>query len=140
MAPNFDLTGYATLKDVDDALDLSDLIYQKKGDYASKDYVSRAIEYVQGVIDRKYVLKKDVYRPTDMDDWSTEAATPLDITSNDSEGSGNGAYAHIFLEQSQYDALPSYDNNTIYFIYEESDDQPSGENWHFGDSFPIILT
>lgn len=140
MSPEFDLSGYATLKDIDDVQDIVDLLYQKKGDYASKDYVARAIEYVQGVIDRKYVLKKDVYRPTDMDDWSTEAATPLDITSSDNEGSGNGAYAHIFLEQSQYDMMHSHDNNTIYFIYEESDDQPSGQNWKFGDSFPIILT
>ena len=134
------LDDYVSTTSFDDYKAIVDTVYQKKGDYASKDYVSRAIEYVQGVIDRKYVLKKDVYRPTDMDDWSTEAATPLDITSGDSEGSGNGAYTHIFLEQSQYDALPSYDNNTIYFIYEESDDQPSDENWHFGDLFPIILT
>lgn len=138
VAPTFDLTGYATTKDIEDMEDVINLLYQKKGDYASKDYVARAIEYVQGVIDRKYVLKKDVYRPADMGDWSIETATPLDITPSESEGN-NGSYAHIFLEQTQYESLPSYDNDTIYFIYEESEDQPSG-SWEFGDSFPIILT
>lgn len=45
---------------------------------------------------------------------------------------------HVFLEQEEYDALSSYDRNTIYFIYEESDEQ--GGVWHFNDQFPIILT
>lgn len=49
-------------------------------------------------------------------------------------------YAHVFLTQEAYDALESYDNNTLYFIYEESEEEPSGDAWGFDDTFPIILT
>ena len=131
------LSNYATTSDLSNLQSTIDSVYQKKGDYASKDYVARAIEYVQGVIDRKYVLKTDVYSPADYSNWSTETPTPLDIPTEG--GDNSSAYSHIFLEQDQYDQLTSYDANTIYFIYEESEDQPSG-SWEFGDSFPIILT
>lgn len=131
------LSNYATTSDLSNLQSTIDSVYQKKGDYASRDYVASAIEYVQGVIDRKYVLKTDVYSPADYSNWSTETPTPLDIPTEG--GDNSSAYSHIFLEQDQYDQLTSYDANTIYFIYEESEDQPSG-SWEFGDSFPIILT
>lgn len=31
------------------------------------------------------------------------------------------------------------DRNTYYFTY-EGEDKPSGDTWHFGDAFPIVLT
>ena len=31
------------------------------------------------------------------------------------------------------------DRNTYYFTY-EGEDEPSGDTWHFGDAFPIVLT
>lgn len=46
-------------------------------------------------------------------------------------------YKYVVLTQDQYDLMLIHDENTIYFTY-ESDDQDS--DWHFGDSFPIILT
>lgn len=84
--------------------------------------------------DDRYVKKVDVYTP-DQNDYpgEEEPVSPTDPTSN----IGGDGYRHVFLTQGQYDQILLYDENTIYFIY-ESDDQSS--DWHFGDSFPIILT
>lgn len=40
---------------------------------------------------------------------------------------------HVFLRQSQYDALESYEDNTLYFTFEDS------EGSQFGDEFPLTL-
>lgn len=40
---------------------------------------------------------------------------------------------HVFLSQEEYDALPSYQNNTLYFILEPTID------WTFGGTFPVVL-
>lgn len=51
----------------------------------------------------------------------------------------NDPYKHSFLTAQQYDALQSYDNDTIYLIYEE-DQQVVPSQWQFGDSFPVTFT
>lgn len=43
---------------------------------------------------------------------------------------------HIFLTQVEYDALESYNKDTLYFIIEYHN---SGSASHFGDTFPFIL-
>lgn len=40
---------------------------------------------------------------------------------------------HVFLRQSQYEALESYEDNTLYFTFEDS------EGSQFGDEFPLTL-
>ena len=40
---------------------------------------------------------------------------------------------HVVLTESEYEALQTYDANTVYLITEDSE-------WGFGDEFPIILT
>lgn len=42
---------------------------------------------------------------------------------------------HIFITQAQYNALESYERDTLYLIIESS----GGETSHFGDTFPFIL-
>lgn len=116
-----------------------DVAYQKKGDYTTTSYVTAALTALQQIIDSKYVLKQDVYNPNNTTGWSTSAPTTITVEEGEGGGSASsGGYVHLFMEQDQYDNLLSYDNNTIYFIYEESE-SPSG-SWEFGDSFPIILT
>ena len=116
-----------------------DAAYQKKGDYTTTSYVTAALTALQQIIDSKYVLKQDVYNPNNTTGWSTSAPTTITVEEGEGGGSASsGGYVHLFMEQDQYDNLLSYDNNTIYFIYEESE-SPSG-SWEFGDSFPIILT
>lgn len=51
----------------------------------------------------------------------------------------NDPYKHSFLTAQQYEALQSYDNNTIYLVYEE-DQQVVPSQWQFGDSFPVTFT
>lgn len=51
----------------------------------------------------------------------------------------NDPYKHSFLTAQQYEALQSYDNDTIYLIYEE-DQQVVPSQWQFGDSFPVTFT
>ena len=63
----------------------------------------------------------------------TGGQTGGDDPGNNNNNTGDG-YTHCFLSQEEYDGLESYDNHTIYFIYEES------ETWAFGDEFPVILS
>lgn len=60
-----------------------------------------------------------------------------------------GDKKHVFLTQSEYDALEEYDRDTIYFILESANDDAYGSKfgdafpfrfgWAFGGEFPIIL-
>lgn len=43
---------------------------------------------------------------------------------------------HVFLTQEEYDALESYDEDTLYFILESKENT----NWVFGDSFPCVFS
>ena len=51
----------------------------------------------------------------------------------------NDPYKHSFLTAQQYEELQSYDNDTIYLVYEE-DQQVVPSQWQFGDSFPVTFT
>lgn len=48
-----------------------------------------------------------------------------------------GDKKHVFLTQSQYDALEEYDSDTIYLIIESADDEQDYENNQFGGRFPL---
>ena len=105
------------------------------------------VSNLKKLIKNKCVLKTDVYEPTNEADWESAELPPIDIPDDtqpsggngggSGNNSGNGGYIHLFLEQEQYDNLSSYSANTIYFIYEESE---QSETWAFGDEFPVILS
>ena len=46
-------------------------------------------------------------------------------------------YNHVFLQQDEYLSLESYDNHTIYFIWDT--DEQENENWTFPGTFPITF-
>ena len=49
----------------------------------------------------------------------------------------NDAYKHVFMTQSQYAELQEYDDNTIYFLWDD-EDAPSPST-SFPYSFPIVF-
>ena len=110
--------------------------------YYTKSQIRNALKKyaTQEWSDERYVKKTDLYTPDQTDQPSgpsqgqdsSGSSSPI----SDIGDSGDG-YRHVVLTQGQYDLMLIHDENTIYFIY-ESDDQNS--DWHFGDSFPIILT
>lgn len=83
----------------------------------------------------RFVLRSDTQPTTD--DEPGGQTTPPDTPYDPQPSNTGDGYRHVFLEQEQYDNMSSYDSNTIYFIYEES--EQSG-TWVFGDKFPITLT
>ena len=52
------------------------------------------------------------------------------------EATTNNIPNHIILEQSTYEALTSYEDNTLYFVLEPRENI----NWTFGGTFPITFT
>lgn len=116
-----------------------DATFQKRGSYALAKDVSNALLALQTIIDQKYVLKKDVYNPLNMEFSSSD---PAQITIGSQNGDGStgggatGASNMVTLTTSQYAALVranAIDQNTYYFTYEET-------TWGFGDRFPVIFT
>ena len=51
-----------------------------------------------------------------------------------SGGTSSEKTKHVFITQEEYDALESYEKDTLYLIIENL-----GEESHFGDVFPFIL-
>lgn len=51
-----------------------------------------------------------------------------------SPGPSGDSIKHLFMTQTEYDALESYERDTLYFILEHSESHS-----HFGDTFPLIL-
>ncbi len=49
-------------------------------------------------------------------------------------GTPKDSIKHLFMTQTEYDALESYERDTLYFILEHSESHS-----HFGDTFPLIL-
>lgn len=49
-----------------------------------------------------------------------------------------GKYKHVFMTQAKYDALQSYERNTIYFIWDGEDDEDENESG-FPETFPITF-
>lgn len=119
--------------------------FQRTGGYALASDVSAAFTTLQSIIDQKYVLKRDVYNPTDFNGWSTTTPSSINISPSagggtpGESGGGSSAGANMMtLTVEQYEYLVSTDavnENTYYFTYEEEE-----ETWTFGGTFPITLT
>ena len=54
----------------------------------------------------------------------------IDVTPKDS-------VKHVFITQAEYDALETYERNTLYLIVEYHNTEKPGS--HFGDTFPFVL-
>lgn len=135
------LDNYA-LKSQLDALRLNiNNTFQKKGSYVSSQDVSNALTILQQIIDRKYVLKKDVYNLSGMSGWSTEDPTTISVGGSTGGNSSGGVSVQsnmVTLTTQQYQLLVDnnlVDENTYYFTYEADETN----NWTFGDTFPIIF-
>ena len=127
--------------------DIVEATYQKKGEYVLASEVADKLIALQRVIDQKYVLKKDVYKPGQDTGWSTAEITPIPVNSysgsagtgggSSSGGSGGGSSVMVTLTTTQYQSLVDagqVQDDVYYFTYEESED------WTFGDPFPITLS
>lgn len=131
---------YALRKDVADLYNYIDTHnHEFEEDYASVDYVTRKLEWLQGVIAQLYVPKIDVYTPNEDYAWDDPEIVPDNPQPTPEPGSGGSNSRLVTLTTSAYQLLVDTGNvkeNVYYFTYE-----PTGnESWHFGDNFPIILT
>ena len=130
---------YSTIEDLDTALSYIRSEYQKRGNYVFAEQVSTALSVLQRIIDQKYVLKKDVYRPGETE-WSSETPTQISVegTEGSTEGSTGAASNMVTLTTQAYQRLVDrglVDESTYYFTYEEEETT----NWTFGGTFPVIL-
>ena len=134
---------YATKQALEALKTYSDIKFASKGNYVLAEDVATALQVLQTIIDQKYVLKRDVYRPNDADGWSTAEATEIAIQGA-SGGSSTGGTTVInnmvTLSASSYQRLVDanmVDETTYYFTYE---DEEETTNWTFGDTFPVTLS
>lgn len=97
--------------------------------------------YVQD-LDKYYILKENSWEEFKSESTSIKLDNTLTEDSKNAVTS-SGIYKGIqdaldsklvILTQSQYDSI-KHNNNTIYFIIEDST-----TDWHFGSTFPIILS
>ena len=156
--PNVDLTEYLKTRNAQDLfqekgtyLTPSDLItiyskiaedYQKKGDYAQVGYVNQKLEWLQRIIDDKYVLKQDVYYIPEGGWSSSDIVSPGDTTVIDNGSGSNHGSANrmVTLTIQAYERLVEINGvnpDTYYFTYEGEDE---AEGWVFGDTFPVIFS
>ena len=116
--------------------------YAKKRNYVLAEDVATALVVLQQIIDQKYVLKRDVYRPNEASEWSTADPTTISVGgSNGGSSGGTGANSNmVTLSQQEYQSLVDnnmIDETTYYFTYEGEE---ITTNWTFGGTFPIILS
>ena len=131
---------YSTTEDLDTALSYIRSEYQKRGNYVFAEQVSTALSVLQRIIDQKYVLKKDVYRPGESG-WSSETPTQISVegTEGSTEGGTGAASNMVTLTEQEYQSLVNkglVDESTYYFTYEGKEETT---NWTFGGTFPVIL-
>ena len=131
---------YSTTEDLDTALSYIRSEYQKRGNYVFAEQVSTALSVLQRIIDQKYVLKKDVYRPSESG-WSSETPTQISVegTEGSTEGGTGAASNMVTLTEQEYQSLVNkglIDESTYYFTYEGEEETT---NWTFGGTFPVIL-
>ena len=131
---------YSTTEDLDTALSYIRSEYQKRGNYVFAEQVSTALSVLQRIIDQKYVLKKDVYRPSE-GGWSSETPTQISVegTEGSTEGDTGAQSNMVTLTEQKYQNLVNkglIDESTYYFTYEGEEETT---NWTFGGTFPVIL-
>ena len=120
-----DPNGYVNIAGItDDAYD----VFISKGDFANYveivEQLKRDFErYKTIVVDPDLFVKKGEMEGI-LDEYNSRNSKMVTLS----------ASAYQYLVDNNL-----VDRNTYYFTY-EGEDEPSGDTWHFGDAFPIVLT
>lgn len=98
------------------------------------------IDCIKNGFDNTYVRRDEVYTP---DMWQDGEYTPGEggeYNPGNGGGSSNSScdcssqIKNVILNQDQYDALTTYEPNTIYFILKPT------QQWTFGGTFPVTFS
>lgn len=123
----------------------SDLIFQKKGNYATEEFVDQQIgniqfpdyynleEYVQQIQQQMNLLEQVQQQINLLQQKQLQLQEYITQLQNSEQ-------KHIILSQSQYDNLGTYEKDVIYLILEDEESIINNTNWRFGDGLPIILS
>ena len=145
-ADGIDLTQFYTKEELDTLLG---------NNYATKEFVQQStqnIEQINSLGERISIVEQTIQNIPDsntlreinqsiqdMDQAVDKAQEDIENIQNNIESiqedieEAKLAPKHVFLRQSQYDALESYEDNTLYFTFEDL------EGSQFGDEFPLTL-
>lgn len=98
------------------------------------EYLHMRLNWIQEKIAQQYVLKTDV-DPETLRHWGTAETYEFDVN----EATQGPTF--VTMSKARYDYLVQMNQvskNTYYFTYEG--DEPAGDTWQFGGTFPIVLT
>lgn len=127
------VTGFALNSILADYVQSSDL----NGYVQQSDLNNTLEEYVQSSALENYIQKSNtqglIKHDGTIDDNQYITQTQL----NEALANYQPSVNHVILTQSEYDALQTKDNNTIYIIVAGNS---SSESWTFGDNFPIVFS
>ena len=90
-------------------------------------YINRTTTKLEEVTD---LVNTETNRATAAEQALAERITHVE----ENPGTPKDSIKHLFMTQAEYDALESYERDTLYFILETSESHS-----HFGDTFPLIL-
>jgi predicted nucleic acid-binding Zn-ribbon protein len=90
-------------------------------------YINRTNTKLEEVTD---LVNTETNRATAAEQALAERITQVE----ENPGTPKDSIKHLFMTQAEYDALESYERDTLYFILETSESHS-----HFGDTFPLIL-
>lgn len=90
-------------------------------------YINRTNTKLEEVTD---LVNTEANRATAAEQALAERITHVE----ENPGTPKDSIKHLFMTQAEYDALESYERDTLYFIVEHSESHS-----HFGDTFPLIL-
>lgn len=90
-------------------------------------YINRTNTKLEEVTD---LVNTETNRATAAEQALAERITHVE----ENPGTPKDSIKHIFMTQAEYDALESYERDTLYFILEHIESHS-----HFGDTFPLIL-
>ena len=98
-------------------------------------YLHSRLNWIQEVICRQYVLKTDV-DPTTLRNWGKAETYEFDVN----EATQGPSF--VTMSKARYDELVQLGqvSKDIYYFTYEGEDEPAGETWQFGGTFPIVLT
>lgn len=90
-------------------------------------YINKTTTKLEEVTD---LVNTETNRATAAEQALAERITHVE----ENPGTPKDSIKHLFMTQDEYDALESYERDTLYFILEHSESHS-----HFGDTFPLIL-
>ena len=123
-----ELNSYATRSQLSEYLKIADI--SKYIQSTSTGIVDLSNFYTRQEVD-SLIQTGQQSTPADLSEIEAEISALRDTINNLNTQVDCNCPAHVFLTQSQYDALEEYDANTLYFIT---------AGWMFGGQFPITLT